>query len=135
MKILTATPPAHPRPEDFCEGNEGEVVVPHATLCTHPIKGMHCGCTRSHIGLASGRSTTTVLVTVTDWRLDELTPIALDYLHLLQVGRTVQRRGDAGGGTRPRRAIRRGGRRLPDGHGVAPPLRLRDRTLVLRRGR
>ncbi|WP_437126156.1 DUF7715 family protein [Mycolicibacterium frederiksbergense] len=80
MKILTAATPPVPNDDDFCENTPGEVVVPYALVCTNPDKAAQCGCDRTHIGVSSHGTTTTVTVTEVDWTIDQLTTSYREHL-------------------------------------------------------
>lgn len=80
MRILTATPAPAPLEDDFCDATTGEIVIPHGLVCTNPEKAARCGCERTHIGLSSRQSTTTVLVSETDWEFDQLVAVCRDHI-------------------------------------------------------
>lgn len=67
MRILTAP-------------TTGEIAIPHGLVCTNPDKAARCGCNRTHLGLSSRISTTTVLVAETDWQFDQLVAVCRDHI-------------------------------------------------------
>lgn len=72
MRILTAATPVNPQEGDILDATEGEAAVPHACVCTNPVRAAQCGCDVTHRGLGSGLRTTTVAVSETDWAFDDL---------------------------------------------------------------
>lgn len=82
MKMLTIHHHRSVLRSDFCWGVEGEIAIPGTAIpgfvCSTP--NTECGCDRSHRGLSSHASSTTVMVSDLDLTLDDLTRACVGYL-------------------------------------------------------
>src|SRR5689334_16315276 len=68
MKIIVATRERQgERPGDFCEADEGEIVIP--VLCDGEHEG--CSCDRLFIGVRTSRDTTTAAVVESDMSVED----------------------------------------------------------------
>jgi hypothetical protein len=68
MRIIVATNERQgERPGDFCEADEGEIVIP--VLCDGTHDG--CSCDRLFIGVRTGKDTTTAAVVESDMSAEE----------------------------------------------------------------